>query len=99
MLLVVVRVVPALGQLDQRKPVRAVTVHLVGGHVDERGVGTVPPAGLKEVQGAAGVRIEILEGNGGGAVGEGCAAVWTTSAGETSRTRASTAARSRISSS
>ena len=31
----------------------------------------MPAAGLQEVQGAAGVRIEVIEGNGGGAVVRG----------------------------
>ena len=68
---VLVGVVPAFRQLDQGDAVGAVAIHLVCGHVNERRVRTVPAAGLQDVQGAAGVGIEVVEGNGGGAVVRG----------------------------
>ena len=64
-------VLPARGQLRQSDAVRRVSVHLVRGHVDERRIQAVPPRRLQQVERSHGIRIEILEGDRGGAVMRG----------------------------
>ena len=58
-------VVPARLELHERDGVRPVAVHLVGRHVDERRLGTVPPRRLEQVQRADGVGVEVVERNRG----------------------------------
>ncbi len=61
-------VVPAGFQLGQSNGVRPIAIDLVGGHVDEGRFGTGLAGGFQQVQGADGVGIKIIEGDGGGAV-------------------------------
>src|SRR5689334_13524326 len=62
-LFVLIGEIPTLPLLDQRQPVRTITVHLVGGHVNERGLGTMLAASFEEVEGAPCVNIEIIKRN------------------------------------
>ena len=63
-----VGVVPAGLQLGKSQSIRRVAVDLVGGHVDERALGTRLPRGFQQVERADGVGIEVIERDGGGAI-------------------------------
>ena len=61
-------VVPAGLEFGQGDGVWFVTIDLVGGHVGERGLRAGLARGFEEVEGADRVGIEVVEGDGGGAV-------------------------------
>ena len=63
-----VGVVPARGQFGEGDAVGGVAVDFVRRHVDERGFGGGLAGGFEEIEGADGVGVEVVEGNGGGAV-------------------------------
>ncbi len=63
-----VGVVPAGVQLGQSNSIGPVAIDLVGGHVDEGGFRAGLAGGFQQVQGADGIGVEVIEGDGGGAV-------------------------------
>ena len=56
-----VGVVPAAVEFFERDGVGSVAIDLVRAHMNERRVGCVTARGFEEIQGANGVRIEVLE--------------------------------------
>ncbi len=66
-----VGVVPAGGEFDQLDAVRGVAIDLVRAHVHEGGLGAGLPGGLKEVQRADGIGVEVVERDRRGAVVRG----------------------------
>ena len=63
-----VGVVPACGEFGECDAVGGVAVDFVRRHVDERGFRGGLAGGFEEVEGADGVGVEVVEGDGGGAV-------------------------------
>ncbi len=64
----VIGVVPAGFQLSQSNGVGPVAIDLVRGHVDEGGFRAGLAGGFQQVQGSNGIGVEVIEGDGGGAV-------------------------------
>lgn len=64
-------VIPTRVEFAQSDGIWPVAVNFVGGHVDERRLGTGLPGGFKEVQRADGVGVEIIKRNCGRAVVRG----------------------------
>src|SRR5687768_7847013 len=63
-----IRVIPTRRLLLEEDRVWCVAVHLVRGHVHERRFGAKPARRLEQVQRASGVRVEVVEWDGGGAL-------------------------------
>jgi hypothetical protein len=56
-------IIPTRLELNKGESVRAVTIDLVGGHVNEGRLRTGAASGFKEIQGTDGVGIKIVEGD------------------------------------
>ena len=61
-------VVPAGFEFGEGDGVGPVAIDLVGGHVDEGRLRAGLAGGFEQVEGADGVGVEVVEGDGGGAV-------------------------------
>src|SRR5579864_6199987 len=61
-------VVPTRGKLPELDGIRAITVHLVGAHVDEDGLRRVAANGFKKIESSTSIDIEIIERTRGGQV-------------------------------
>ena len=63
-----VSVIPAGGEFFESDAIWAISINLVGAHVDEHGLWSMATGGFEEIEGADGVGVEIIKGTRGSEV-------------------------------